>query len=368
LQNAGLLRSTGHRPMRFAPLPPEALLESWIQGASDQLTHLQHNRERLLSDLKEGRASPSDPDPRKFAVFEGRRSIQRFLVKHVGTAEKEVLISTGGFALGAAIDGGVDRSLKEARARGVKVRVVTDVTALNLAEAKHFAAFSHLRHAQSPVTNRAVLIDRAGALVYVSGEEGLGATGDDQVALWSTAPSFLTLAREYHQRLWAHASTIEDRIVQLESPPTAVLPLVAGREEEPFQRLKEIAQLGMKATGVTQLDLDLPELIDAIARQIGRRMADSVKGSTPEEVSRSLADYYASHALGQLHLIRDKPLVLKVTDCFACTAQSPEIGRVLCPSVLRTVLQAKLGSRWAVSQPDPRRHATRGCVFTASPE
>lgn len=367
LQEAGLLGATGRRPMRFAALPPDELLDKWIRSASDHLDHLRSHRDRVLQDLEAVLITPDDHDPRKFSVLEGRRGVQRFLLKRFGTAEKEVLISTGGFGLSSAIDGGIHRALEAATDRGVRVRVVTDVTPGTLAEAKLFAPVAEVRHAVSPVTNRVILIDRSGALVYVSGEEGLGASGEDQVAIWSTAPSFVQLARQYHQRLWTRAVRFEDRLVQLESPPTAVLPMVAGREEEPFQRLKEIAQLGLRAVGAPQVDLNLSELIETLARQIGRQVADGVRGGTPEEVARSLSDYYARQALGQLHVVRNRPLSLKVTDCFACTSQSPEIGRVMCPTILRTVLESRLGNAWDVSKPDPRRHATRGCQFTATP-
>ncbi|MGI0132796.1 MAG: TrmB family transcriptional regulator [Thermoplasmata archaeon] len=367
LQDEGLVHAVGRRPMRFAALPPDALLDRWIHTASESLDHLRNHRDRLHEDLEAVLATPDDSDPRKFAVLEGRRAVQRFLIKRMGAAAKEILISTGGFALSAAIDAGIHRVLEAASKRGVKVRVVTDVTTGTLAEAKLFAPVGEVRHAVSPVTNRVILIDRIGALVYVSGEEGLGASGEDQVAIWSTSTSFIHLAREYHQRLWTRAIHFEDRLVQIESPPTAVLPMVAGREDEPFQRLREIAQLGMRAVGVPAVDLNLSELIETLARQIGRRVAGSVRGATPEEVARSLADYYARQALGQLHVVRNRPLVLKVTDCFACTSQSPEIGRVMCPVILRTVLEARLGSAWDVTKPDPRRHATRGCLFTATP-
>jgi predicted hydrocarbon binding protein len=212
-----------------------------------------------------------------------------------------------------------------------------------------------------------VVIDRVGALVFVSGEDGLGPTGNEQVALWSTAPQFVGLARDYHLRLWRHAEPAGTRFVNLESPPTAVLPVVRGREGEPFQRLREITTLGMQVTGIEELRLDLPEIIETVARQLGRQIAETLDASTPIEVARELSQYYAKNALGQLQMVKERPLVLKVTECFACTKQSPEIGRVMCSGMLRTVLERRLGGTWTVSEPDPRRHATRGCIFSAAP-
>jgi len=363
----GLLKATNSRPQRFAATSPDDLLDRWIRRASDRLQRLEQDREKILSDWEKDRMAFDDGDPRKFAVLEGRETIRRFLLKRIGTAERQVLLSTTGMSLSALIDGGLGRALREASRRGVKVRVVTEVYPPNLVEAKLFSTFAELRHSNGPVTNRAVVFDRLGALVYVSGEDGLGRTGDEQVALWSSAPMFIQLARDYHRRLWTPATRAEARLVELENPPGAVLPVVLGRESVPFQRLKEIAKLGMRATGVRQLHLNLPELIETIARQLGREISDQIEGRTPEQVTAALAQYYETHTMGHLAMVKERPLTLKVTGCFACTSDSPEIGRVMCPQLLRSVLETRLGHRWEVSKPDPTKHATRGCVFTASP-
>ncbi len=363
----GLLRATRGRPQRFEALSPDALIDRWIHRASERLRKLERDREKILSDWEDQRTEFDDADPRKFAVLEGRETIRRFLGKRIGTAERQILLSTTGLALPALLDEGIARTLRGAAARGVKVRVVTEIYPTNLVEAKHLSGFTELRHSNGPVTNRAVVFDRLGALVYVSGEDGLGSSGEEQIALWSSAPMFIQLARGYHRRLWTPASRCEERFVELESPPSAILPVVAGKESVPFQRLKEIAKLGMRASGVRQLHLNLPELIEAIARQLGHEIAGQVEGNTAEQVTRSLATYYDTHTMGHLATVKDHPLTLRVTGCFACTSDSPEIGRVMCPQLLRAVLEARLGQHWEVSKPDPTKHAVRGCVFTASP-
>lgn len=363
----GLLQATGGRPLHFAALPPEELLDRWIRKASDHVRRLEHDRSKILTDWEERRTEFDERDPRKFAVLEGRETIQRFLLKRVGTSGRQVLLSASGVSLPGVIDGGIDRALREAHARGVKVRIVTEVYPQNLVDAKHLASFAELRHSSGPVMNRSVVIDRLGALVYVSGEEGFGRTGAEQVALWSSAPMFIQLARDYHRRLWTPAERAEARFVDLENPPAALLPVVQGKETVPFQRLKEIAKLGMRASGVREFHLHLPEMIEVIARQLGREIADQVEGSTPEAVSKALSAYYETHTMGHLTVVRDRPLTLQVRGCFACTSDSPEIGRVMCPQLLRTVLETRLGQRWEVSKPDPTKHATRGCVFTATP-
>ena len=367
LTDEGLLRATTSRPQRFSALSPDALIDRWIHRASEKLHQLERDREKILSDWEEQRTGFDDGDPRKFAVLEGRETIRRFLAKRIGAAERQVLLSSTGLSLPGLIDSGLDRALREAGARGVKVRLVTEVYPTNLVEAKHLSAFTELRHSHGPVGTRAVVFDRLGALVYVSSEDGFGQTGEQQVALWSSAPMFVRLAQGYHRRLWTPAVRCEERFVELENPTSAILPVVVGRESQPFQRLKEIAKLGMRASGVPELHLNLPELIEAIARQLGREVAIRIDGKTPEEVTRSLAQYYETHTMGHLATLRNRPLTLRVSGCFACTSDSPEIGRVMCPQLLRTVLETRLGQHWEVSKPDPTKHATRGCIFSATP-
>ncbi|MGI0070688.1 MAG: TrmB family transcriptional regulator [Thermoplasmata archaeon] len=363
----GLLRATGGRPMRFAALPPDELLDLWIRRASDRLHRLEQDRGKVLTDWEKARTEFDDRDLRKFAVLEGRETIHRFLEKRLGTAERSVLLSASGSSLQRVIDAGTNRALREAHSRGVRVRIVTEVYPQNLVDAKHLSAFAELRHSGGPIVTRSVVIDRAGALVYVSGEEGFGRTGEEQVALWSSAPMFVQLARDYYRRLWVPAERAESRFVELENPSSAVLPVVQGKETVPFQRLKEIASLGMRASGVREFHFQVPELIEMIARQLGREIAGQVEGDTPEKVGRALSAYYETHTMGHLAVVRERPLTLQVRGCFACTSDSPEIGRVMCPQLLRTVLEARLGQRWEVSKPDPTKHASRGCIFTATP-
>ena len=367
LQEKGLLEATGRRPMRLAATPPADLIDRWIDHANHRYRRLQEERDRLLAEWAQELSQPDVDDARRFHVLEGRGTIQTFLKKRIGAAEREVLLTVSGFSLAPAIDGGVDRELREASRRGVRVRLVTELTSANLADAKHFASFAELRHAHAPVTNRAIIIDKSGALVFVSGEEGLGTTGDAQVALWSASPELLLRARQYHARVWARSVPAASRIVELETPATAVLPALHGRMAEPFDRLKEITELGMRAAGVQEMRLNLLELIETMAHQLGRAVATRVEGSNASEVARSLAAYYNQHALGKMEVVRERPLALRVTGCFACLPQSPEIGRVLCPKLLQTVVESRLGAGWEVSRPEPRRHATKGCLFAVSP-
>lgn len=364
LESSGFLTTYGRRPTRYAAVPPEAVVDRWIHRTSEKLRRLETDRARILQDFQESLASnPSGASPR-FTVLEGPEKIHRFLIQRIGAAREEIRVAVGGFSLARAIDGGVDRALRDASERGVRVRLVTEVTMGNLGEAKHFGEFSETRHASGPVSNRALVVDRAGALIYVSGAEGLGASDSHEVALWSSAPSFQRLARDYHQRLWAKGAKSEERIVALETPSAAALPVVRGRESEPIDRLREVTALGMKVAGVEEMTLDLAELIGTIGRQLGRELGRSLEGESVPEVARSLQSYYTAHAMGRLSVVKERPLVLRVNDCFACVHHSPEVGRVLCPEMLKAALESRLGAHYDVSKPDPRRHAQRGCVFT----
>lgn len=369
LEERGLLSKSASRPARFEALPLDQLIDRWIHRTSDRLDRLRTGRDRLIREWQEMMVDGPEPEEgRKFAVLEGRAAIQRFLKKRIEGAAEEVLLTVSGFALAPAIDGAIDRALRAARQRGVTVRLVTEVSPANLVEARHFASMSELRHARTPVTSRAILIDRAGALVFVSGEEGFGKGGEDQIALWSSAPTVLGLTRSYHRRIWSHSVPFAQRLVELDGPaPAASLPVVPGQAEATFHRLREITELGMRATGLAKVQFDLPELIQTLALQLGREVSGQITGQTPAEVARSLREYYGTHAMGELEVVRDGPLTLRVTGCYACTPQWPEIGRVLCPRVLQSVFENRLGAGCTVSAPDPRHHATKGCVFKVAP-
>jgi sugar-specific transcriptional regulator TrmB/predicted hydrocarbon binding protein len=366
LVDLGLLHATGGRPRRFAAVPVEELIDRWITHAAGQADTLRRDRERLLEEVRDPLPEAPQLSAHRFRVIEGQTAIHAFLRKRFGTARREILISVGGFALARAVDGGLDRALREAQDRGVRVRLVTEAGPSNLAEVQLFLRASEIRHSPRAVTNRAVIIDRGQTAVFVSGEEGLGAAGDAQVLLFTTDPHFVALAREYHQRLWAHSLPVAERLVALDGPSRAALPVARGQMGDTFQRLREITELGMAATGLQEVSIDLPDLITAVATQLGRQIGEGLEGRTPEEVARSLAEFYHRHARGRMTVVKDRPLTVRIAECFACRS-SPEIGRVLCPGMIAAAMEQRLGGAWDVSKPDPTRHAQRGCLFSITP-
>ncbi len=366
LEVSGLLRVTGRRPMRFGPLPPEDLMDRWIRAATERLRRLETDRDRTLEDIRSGILDLTPEDPTKFAVLEGQNEIYRYLVRRIGTAKNAIRAALPGAALPLAINGGVDRALRTAHERGVKVQVVTDIHPAYATEAKLFAGFVDLRHSPRALVNRAMVIDRLGAVAYVSGPEGIGGTSESQVAVWSGSPSFRALTEDYIRRAWAHSIPASRRFVELETTGDVELPVRRGAERDPFLRLEEIATLGMRTMGIEELRVSLPEMIETLGGQVGRQMGEGLDGETPSEVARSMVEYYQRHAMGRLEVVREQPLTLKVTRCFACVPQSTEIGRRLCPMMLKAALERRIGGEIDVTRPDPTRHASRGCVFTVT--
>lgn len=367
LVKQGLLVASGGRPQRFASLPVDELIDRWIRDEAGHLEALRQGRGKLLAEWRAATGGPEPEDGRRFSIVEGQSAIYRLLKRRFGAARSEILIAVSAFSLPRAVDGGLDRALAQARARGVRVRLVTELGPANRTEVRLFSHVSELRHARRPVTNRAILIDRKAAAVFVTGADGLGASEAAQLMLWSTDPRFLALTRAYHQRLWSLSVPISVREAEIDEASRATLPIRRGTSRgETFARLQEIAELGMSATGIDELRVDLPELIEMVGRQLGRQLAEGMDGSTPEEVSKELADFYAQHAMGRVEVVRASPLTLNVRNCFACR-HSPEVGRVLCPELIGTVLEQRLGERFDVSKPDPTRHAERGCTFAVRP-
>ena len=366
LHEAGLLRSVGGRPMRFAALSAEELIERWIRTTSEDLRRLEAGRDQLLREFQEQINTPEAQDGRKFVVMERRQALYSFLRKQIGLARKEILLALSPSALARLIDGGIDRELRTARQRGVKVRVITEINRSNLADVKHFASFAEIRSTRTIPAARGVLIDRTGAVVYVTGDMRASGDQDKLVSVWTTDPEFLNLVRVQFQGLWNHCAPSEHRIVELEEKGTASLPVRLGKEVESFNRLREITQLGMQVGGLRELPFDVPEFIEAIGRQVGREIASELDGEQPLEVARSLQEYYRSRNR-RLEVLQPDPLLIRTDGCIACDGDSPEVGRLLCPAILRSIFESRTGGQWEVARPPARRGSDQGHVFALSP-
>ncbi len=364
LREAGLLRSVSGRPMRFAALAPEELVERWVRTATEDVRRLEENRGQILREFREQIATPEAEDGRKFAILERRSALYSFLKKRIGLARRELLLSLSPKSLARLVDGGVDRELRLAHRHGVRVRLVTEITRANLLDAKHFGTFAEVRHVGTVPSIRGILLDRRGAVVYVAGDHAPTPTADRLVTLWTTDEELLQLLRHQFGQLWNHGTPADQRIVELEEPPVAALPVRLGREVESFNRLREITQLGMQVGALRELPFDLPEFIDTVAHQVGRQIANQLDGELPAEVARSLQEYFRDRGVS-FEILRPEPLLVRTTNCLACDGASPEVGRLLCPAILRTVFEARTGARWDVT--DGRRSGRRGHVFSLTP-
>jgi sugar-specific transcriptional regulator TrmB len=366
LHEAGLLRPVGGRPMRFAALSAEELIERWIRTTTEDLRRLETGRTQILREFQEQITTPEVNDGRKFVVMERRQAMYSFLRKQIGLARREILLSLSPAALARFIDGGMDRELRTAHQRGVKIRVITEINRGNLPDAKHFATFAEIRSTRTMPAARGVIFDRTGAVVYVAGDLRPGGDGDKLVTVWTTDPEFLNLVRVQFQGLWNHCAPSEHRIVELEEGGAAALPVKLGREIESFNRLREITQLGMQVSGLKELPFDVPEFIDTVARQVGRRIAAELDGDRPLEVARSLQEYYRTHGQ-RFEILQADPLLIRADGCIACDGASPEVGRLLCPAILRTIFETRTGGQWEVARPQIRKRSQQAHVFALSP-
>ncbi len=367
LTSEGLLSAVGGRPMRWAALPPESLFERWIQRTRDKLSRLESAKVPVMQEWQDQRLESNAADPRRFGILEGARAIDRFLSQRMGAASREIQVTAGAAELSRFLDGAVARAIRSARDRGVVVRVLTEVLASNLPEARHFGAIATVRHAGGPIARPSIVVDRAGALLFIGGTASAGRPDEGLIGIWSTSPEFVRQALEYHRSRWITAMPFEERLVEIEAPSPVPLILRPGRNSTTLVRLREVALLGLKTTGLPEIHLNLPDWIDTVARQAGRQLAQELEGTTPAQVVASLAARQGGPPGSSVTLVKERPLTLRTRGCFACTKDSPEIGRVLCPRLLATLFESRVGGRWTVSSPDPRQHARHGCLFTLTP-
>jgi sugar-specific transcriptional regulator TrmB/predicted hydrocarbon binding protein len=367
LHEAGLLRPVSGRPQRFAALPPKDLVDRWIRTTQEDLRRLENGREQILQEIQDGLAGLEPEDGRKFAVLEKREVVRNLLRRRIGVATREVFLCVPAVTLARLVDAGLDRELKNARERGVRIRVITEVSAGNLIDVKHFLAFSDVRHIRNGMATRALVLDRNEALVYVTGDSVPSPDNNgSMVALWTTDAGFLRSTLQQFRQLWGHSVPAEQQIVDLEEPDATSLSILLGREIESFNRLREITQLGMQVGALRELPIDLPDYIETVARQVGHEIARNLEGGLPSEIARSLQEYYRIKGLG-FDVVTTEPLAIRIERCSACDGASPEVGRLLCPAIVRTIFETRTGGRWDVTRAEARQKGETGHRFILRP-
>ncbi len=215
LEARGLLERTIDRPQRFRPRPVEETLAKLIEAEQSRVRSLDEDRELLLKHWTP-KKGPAEADEERFQVQRGRTQIEGVVGRMLERAEREVAIAAPHRTVHRILSWNLDAALEQAAARGVVIRLITQLTEDLLSE-DGVPRSVRVRHSDVPTYAQFIIVDQKEIAVYVTADPVVGSTGRPETVLWLNAPDFVMGQQTLFDDLWLDALDPDARKQELET-------------------------------------------------------------------------------------------------------------------------------------------------------
>jgi sugar-specific transcriptional regulator TrmB/CBS domain-containing protein len=248
LQEKGFIEATLERPTRFAIVPFETLLETFINSKKNEITSLNEQRENLLSAWRSISAPESEYPVAKFSVISGKKKIHSKMLSMIKESKKDILILTTGLGLiQEDIAGIFDALAQPAHKRKVNIKIVTDISQDNLKIAerldKEFSVENvNMRHLNlnSQFFPRFLIKDEEDAILYAPSGDDQSILNLEDEGLWINDKMFISILKAFFVQMWHSAIDAQARIDELKSGIPAAETIVIRDPEEAWAKIQKV--------------------------------------------------------------------------------------------------------------------------------
>ncbi|MFH0850232.1 MAG: helix-turn-helix domain-containing protein, partial [Candidatus Bathyarchaeota archaeon] len=331
LEDRGLIQRIVGRPIRFAATPPDEVLRRSIEETKQTLSGLERDEERVLEELARIRGQEQDvaEEPR-FRIYQGRQQVYDFLGQMGDRVEMEMNLVTTSLDLLRLGLWGVDDRLIELSRGGRRVRLLVPVDKSNVGEVEKLAGHFKVRHISMETPMRFALVDDKEILTSVAMDYSMSMTTDDDTALWTNAPSFISAIKIFYDSLWALAPDAETLIASIRT----------GVEPQEFRALRDWSEYVSAFTSMIRgssrsVDIlvsrtqDLPMRFRELEKLLlGKevRVVTSVDESTSDDVALVVSAHSLRHNQAETDLTL---LVVDSRECLLATSNWESMGRAV---------------------------------------
>jgi sugar-specific transcriptional regulator TrmB/CBS domain-containing protein len=252
LQEKGFIEATLERPTRFAAVPFEELLDSFINAKKNELNSFTEQRENLLSSWRAMSAPESEYTIAKFSVITGKKKIHSKMLSMVEESKKTVLVLTTGLGLiQEEIAGVFDEIINSAKKRKVQFKIITDISRENLEIAesidKQISAkkidieFRHI-NLNSRFFPCFLIKDEEEAILYGSSGDESSVLNLEDEGLWINDRMFVSVLKAFFGQMWQNAVDASRRIEELKTGIPLGETIVIKNPEEAWAKVAKVLE------------------------------------------------------------------------------------------------------------------------------
>jgi sugar-specific transcriptional regulator TrmB/CBS domain-containing protein len=251
LQEKGFIEATLERPTRFSIVPFETLMDTFINAKKSEISSLNEQKQSLMSTWRAISAPESEYPVAKFSVITGKKKIHSKMQNMIEESKKELLILTTSLGLiQEDIAGVFDAITQPVQNRGVKFKLITDISQYNLKImeriSKNISANADIkcRHLNLDASffPRFLIKDNEEAILYTPVGEKNSVLKIEDEGLWINDKMFISILKAFFVQMWQTAVDYAMRIDELKSGIPIGETVVIKDPEEAWAKITKVME------------------------------------------------------------------------------------------------------------------------------
>ena len=227
LQAKGLVESTLEAPVRFAAVPFERAIDSFIRTKREEAASVESAKRDLLEEWNLINGHETEPQLEKFVVIEGRNRIYHKILNMVNETKNQLSATSIAPALVRINEFGIlDAAFTHPLKSQIQFRFLTELTAQDLEAAK--ALFKRIPAAGVNLKGRTpelglklypqmVIRDEEEAVFFIRPQSNLPTSEQDNLCLWTNCKNLVRSFSAMFEESWSKATDIQKKIEEIET-------------------------------------------------------------------------------------------------------------------------------------------------------
>ncbi len=326
LHEKGLVEIIPESPIKYKPVPIGDYLERVADSYKKTAASIVEKKDELVQEFAIGEAAEVE-EKGGFEAIYGRRNVRDRLSRMYEEAESEIL-SIGTSQSPTRILRSRLPTIEEKFKLGLDIRYAFPIDGTNKDNAQILSQYADVKNIDLNISMYFLVVDSKQALLChpIPPDESF-LKGDD-IAIW----------------------TDDEGIAEaLRNIALSVLEQGTGLEEIDYTTpmLKSAKSL------IDLLEIDHAPVFQALADSIGNEMSAGFKSRKLEPLVEELSKFWEKNSLGEIKLVKKKPMTIRVSQQFKCGAKHPTTPHPFCKfirSMINVVIEKQLSGKARITK------------------
>ena len=227
LQRKGLLEATLESPTRFATIPFDKVLDSFIKARRDEVSLIENAKDNLLSDWDRISKTNLELSVEKFVIIEGENKIYARIFQLVKETNDQLSAISTVAGLMRGDQFGIFDALHEHHLKSnVQVRLITYLSGKNTDIVKRL--FNRMPKSRPIFKWRIpdlglklyppmLIKDQEELLLFITPQREVTSRNEGEVCLWTNCKTLVQSFTRVFTDLWDNSTEIEKKIIEIET-------------------------------------------------------------------------------------------------------------------------------------------------------